>query len=250
MESSKTLLAECKSRLQEGGVMHHPFLKRMEAGQLRKERMPDFVAQWYKVSQSHRTAFRGMVGNPKIADENILCDLTRILMEEYGEGDRKKMHVRLLNRMLTVSGLTVDDVAHVKPLPSIAAFSRTVSEVWREGEPATAFGLHFGLEYLASAQQVYFSRGMKKYDFLSPYSRKYFNLHAEAETRHVAVSERGFLSYANNPADRIKLLQGIEQASVLLNNMWGEFDSFLFPASQPSLRTAPLQRAEYKAPRR
>jgi hypothetical protein len=184
------------------------------------------MIQWYKTASAHRRAFPGLIGN--IKDDEIRFELIDILYEEYGNGDRTRIHGKLLERLLGALELTLDDVSQEAALPAVSRFDAAISDIWVNGEHPFAFGLHFGLEYLASSQQAYCARRMRKYRFLSGHDREYFDLHAEAEIRHVAYSESGFLRYAARPRDRNKLIEGIREANRLLGDLWGAFDQMLF----------------------
>lgn len=224
---NRALLEDCKGEMDRGGTMHHPFLLRFEKGMLVREQIAIFMIQWYKTAQAHREAFPGLIAN--IKDDDVRFELINILYEEYGSGDRSRIHVRILDRLLRALDLTLADVARTETLPATAHFSDVVSELWSNGEPPVAFGLHFGLEYLASAQQQHCARGIAKYEFLSSRDREYFDLHAEAEVRHVACSEAGFLRYAEDVRNHEKLLHGVRTAGRLLGKLWDEFDELLFP---------------------
>jgi len=224
--SNVELLERCKSEMDQSGVMHHRFLTRFEERMLSREELSAFMIQWYKTATAHRRAFPGLIGN--IKDDEIRFELIEILYEEYGNGDRTRIHGKLLARLLRALDLTLDHVVAVKALPAVSQFNVAISDIWFNGEHSFAFGLHFGLEYLASSQQAYCARGMRKYRFLSEEDREYFDLHAEAEIRHVAYSENGFLHYAEDEEQREKLVAGVREAIALLRALWDEFDGLLF----------------------
>lgn len=206
--------------------MHHPFLLRFEQGTLGRQGLARFIIQWCKTAKAHREAFPALIAN--IKNDDIRFELIEILYEEYGNGDRASIHARLLERLLRALGLTGSDVENTPTLPAITRFGSRILDIWGNGEHPIAFGLHFGLEYLASSQQQYCARGMAKYNFLSAHEREYFDLHAKAEIRHVAYSEAGFLHYAQVPINREKLIIGVRAAESLLGALWEEFDKFLF----------------------
>ena len=208
--------------MEHGVTMHHPFLKKFEKGILNRENLVKFMIQWYKLAQSHREAFPSLIAN--IKNDEVRFDLVNILYEEYGSGDKSQIHVKILDRLLIALDLTIADVNNSKTLPATKHFNEMVSDLWLNGEDCLAFGLHFGLEYLASAQQQYCARGMAKYAFISSFDREYFDLHAEAEVRHVACSEAGFLYYAEDFRNHNELICGIKTAEQLLSKLWDEFD--------------------------
>jgi len=224
--STSKVLKDCKREMDQSGVMHHRFLTRFEERILTRNELASFMAQWYKTATAHRRAFPGLIGN--IKNDEIRFELIEILYEEYGNGDRTRIHGKLLERLLHALDLTLYQVASTRTLPAVDRFNSTLSDIWFNGEHSFAFGLHFGLEYLASSQQAYCARGMRKYSFLTEHDREYFDLHAEAEIRHIAYSEKGFLHYAGELEARTRLLNGVREATNLLRALWDEFDEMLF----------------------
>jgi pyrroloquinoline quinone (PQQ) biosynthesis protein C len=226
---SSTFLLHCQSLLKEGDTLHHVFLKKIKNEKLSEKQFRIFLSHWYQMSKSHREAFPRLIAN--IIDDEVRFDLIGILYEEYGDGNRGMIHGKILERMLTALEINKNFALNTTPLIATTAFNDTVKSVWLNGEHAYAYGLHFGLEYLATEQQRYFSNGMLKYNFLSKHSREYFELHAEAEVRHVQESEFGFEFYAANPDNQKLLEKGTLLAKELLSNLWNEMDKVVFDKS-------------------
>jgi pyrroloquinoline quinone (PQQ) biosynthesis protein C len=220
------LLCDCKEEMRAGAVMHHRFLREFQRGGLSRVRLCSFLIQWFKMSTAHRRAFPALVANVK--DDDVRFDLVGILNEEYGEGDRSRIHVRLLERLLSAVGVNVATARAARPLSSVVTFESKLFDIWSNSTEAEAFGLHFGLEYLASAQQHYCAVGMRSYSDLTPFDREYFDLHAEAELRHIATSEGGFLHYGRTPEGPGLLRRGVALANRLLGDVWDDFDTLLY----------------------
>jgi len=224
--SNDDLLSVCKQEMQTGRVMHHRFLLKFQRGGVQRVRLCSFLVQWLKMSTAHRRAFPALIANVK--DDDVRFDLIAILNEEYGEGDRSRIHVRLLERLLRAAEVDLATAQVAAPLQSVVSFERKLFDIWSSAPEPEAFGLHFGLEYLASAQQHYCAIGIRSYSFLTPFDREYFDLHAEAEIRHIATSESGFLHYAGMSDGPDLLRRGIELAGRLLGAVWDDFDALLY----------------------
>jgi pyrroloquinoline quinone (PQQ) biosynthesis protein C len=229
--NGEELLAQCKGRMQAGPVMHHPFLLEFEKGDLDRLRLSAFLIQWFKMSTAHRHAFPALIAN--IKDDDIRFDLIDILNEEYGSGDRSRIHIRLLEKLLRAADVDLGEACSVAARRSVGIFETELLRLWSSEPAPLAFGVHFALEYLASAQQHYCALGMRRYSFLTDVDREYFDLHAEAEIRHVAASERGFLQYARDTNDGMAVVEGVEIAERLLGAVWDDFYSLLYVELSP-----------------
>lgn len=225
-------LASAKQRMEKSGVMDHRFLKRFRVDVLSRDQLRTFAVLWYKTARLHKLAFPALIWN--VPDDDVRFDLIDILREEYGDGDRSMIHARLLLRFLSALGVTEGDVETAPTPLEIEQFGREVLATWRDAAPAQAFGLHFALEYLASALHVYFADGLLKYDFLTRHDREYFEYHRVAEEQHADHSEAGFLFYAETEDGQALLTRGVEEGLALLRQLWTAFER-LIPGFQPEL---------------
>jgi pyrroloquinoline quinone (PQQ) biosynthesis protein C len=223
---TQAFVASQKTRMRESGVMDHPFLLRFASTRLDRDQLRRFAIQWYKTARAHKLAFPALVLNTR--DDDIRFDLIEILNEEYGSGDREKIHARLLMHFLRALGAEEEDVEASPTLGAVDSFSKRVLAIWRDADPIRAFGLHFALEYLASALHAHFARGLRKYEFLSQQDRRYFDYHEEAEPHHADFSELGMHTYADTPSNRCLLELGVEEGIQLLGQLWDEFDAHVF----------------------
>src|SRR5579885_73805 len=205
-QSASEFLMECKGRMETSPVMHHEFLQRFESEYLTKAQLRKFAAQWYKTARGHKEAFPAIIYN--IRNDDIRFDLIEILNEEYGNGDREQIHSRLLKRFLTALEISDEEVEREETLPAVKNFGDEVLRIWRDGDPVYAFGLHFALEFLASALHVHFAGGLQKYPFLTEYDKQYFNYHKVAEQQHADFSENGMLIYASDVESQSLLAEG------------------------------------------
>jgi pyrroloquinoline quinone (PQQ) biosynthesis protein C len=219
LESLKALMGDTP-------VMHHPFLTRFEAEHLSNAQLSRFAVQWYKTARKHKEAFPALVYNVK--DDDVRFDLIDILNEEYGSGDREKIHARLLQRFLRALGISEEDVRNTPTLPAVESFGDEVLRIWRDGDHVYAFGLHFALEYLASSLHSHFAEGLSKYATIAESDKEYFNFHKVAEKQHSDFSEGGMLFYATDEEKRLLLRRGVEKGMELLGRLWDEFYDHVF----------------------
>jgi pyrroloquinoline quinone (PQQ) biosynthesis protein C len=215
-----------KLRMSGSPVMHHPFLTLFESECLSDVQLRRFAVQWYKTARKHKEAFPALVYNVK--DDDVRFDLIEILNEEYGSGDRERIHARLLQRFLRALGVSEENVLSTPSLPAVDSFGEEVLRIWRDGDHVYAFGLHFALEYLASALHTHFAEGLSKYATLTEFDKEYFNFHRVAEKQHSDFSENGMLFYATTDGNRLLLQNGVDKGVELLGRLWGEFQRHVF----------------------
>ncbi len=219
-------LKQMKLKMSNHSAMNHEFLIRFEKEVLSIKSLRKFGVQWYKTAKKHKEAFPAIIYNVK--DDDIRFDLIEILNEEYGTGDRTKIHARLLQKFLRALNVSDEDVENTETLPEVKVFGNEVLNIWKDGNEVYAFGLHFALEYLASSLHCHFSNGLEKYDFLSKSDREYFNFHKVAEVQHADFSENGMLIYGKTEENRKLLRKGVEKGVELMQMLWDSFYQHIF----------------------
>jgi pyrroloquinoline quinone (PQQ) biosynthesis protein C len=230
-------LESLKAKMSASPVMHHPFLIGFESERLDGAQLRKFAVQWYKTARKHKEAFPALIYNVKADD--VRFDLIDILNEEYGSGDREKIHARLLQRFLGALGVSDEDVRDTPTLPAVDFFGEEVLRIWRDDNEVYAFGLHFALEYLASSLHVHFADGLSKYASLTEFDTEYFNFHKVAEKQHSDFSEGGILFYGITEENRLLLRRGIETGIELLGRLWDDFQDYVFSPNSEMQEMAP-----------
>jgi pyrroloquinoline quinone (PQQ) biosynthesis protein C len=235
VEDNAQVLASTKERLARHPATHHRFLLEFERQHLSDGQMERFAIQWYKTARGHKEAFPALIYNTR--NDDIRCDLIEILSEEYGYGDRERIHAKLLKRFLSALSISDNDVENAETLPAVKRFVADVLSIWKEDDPIYAFGLHFSLEYLAASLHVHLANGLAKYAFLKEDDKEYFNYHKMAEQRHADFSEKGFVLYATDPENQPLLERGVDKGGELLDRLWDEFYYFIFMKEETSTVT-------------
>jgi pyrroloquinoline quinone (PQQ) biosynthesis protein C len=218
-----SLLLEETTQSLRAEVAAHPFLDRFRSGPDRTQ-MSRFAVQWHITAKLHKDAFPAVILNTP--DEETRFDLIEILREEYGSGDREKIHTKSLRRFLISLGVDPHQIADGGAIPEVKHFGDTVLSVWRDASPARAFGLHFALETIASLVHDAFAEGIMASQI--PLDNEYFEMHRTAEQGHADVSIGGFLRYALTLEDRTQLLRGVEDARELLRSLLDGLMAYVF----------------------
>lgn len=223
---STELLDQIRANLRHE-ISRHPFLLRFGAGELTCEQMRRFAVQWYLTAKLHKDAFPAIVLNTN--DEDIRFDLIEILREEYGSGDREKIHGRMLGRFVESLGLDVSDISESDAIPGVKHFGDEVLRIWRDDPPARAFGVHFALETIAALFHGAFADGVAASRLTS--ETEYFDVHRTAEEGHADISVDGFLKYSGADESRRQLLDGIDAAREILSPLLDDLDRHIFADS-------------------
>ncbi len=190
------LLEKTRALIQQSGATaaNHPFFRRF-GEEKSLEQIKSFAVQWYFAARGHKEAFPYLVATTK--NDETRQELTKVLYDEFGNGDPEKIHSRLLGRFLT-QGLFLEqaDVEQVPILPEIADFGETTLALWSTGDFVEAFGHHYALEEIAKDIHPVFAAGLTSYGF-PPDVLEYFTYHALAEEEHTRIAETGFRRYAS-----------------------------------------------------
>ncbi len=216
LEQAQTLINASRAR-----ATAHPFFpkfrERKDPGQIRR-----FAPQWHKAATNHKLAFPSLVFITR--NDDTRQGLIQVLYDEYGNGDPTKIHAKLLGRFLAELGTSPDtDLI----LPEVKQFGDTTLALWKGNDPVLAFGYHYALEYIAMDVHRAFAAGLEGYGF-SPEALEYFRYHSTAEEEHEQEACTGFLRYAEDPAARPRLLEGVKIGIQALEQMWDGFDRHVF----------------------
>lgn len=214
--------------LDKGRAANHRFLEQFRKEHIDFEGLRFFAIQWFLTARAHRLAFPFLIA--AIEDEAVRFDLVCILYEEYGQGNRSELHVDLLAQFLLPFGITKEAALNHEPISEVSNFHARLRETWQSGD-ATAFGLQYGLEYLAQSMQVCFAQGLLKYDYIHARARAYFDLHAEAEVRHVSETENGLDYFLEKNNGHARLMSGVQLADTLLASVWDGMHAEIFTST-------------------
>lgn len=218
------------SRMEKSGVTTHLFFQKFKQEHLTNEQLRKFALQWYLTARDHKLAFPAIVYNTP--DDNIRFELIDILYDEYGNGNKEKIHAKLLLKFLRRLGITDKEIENTVKLPAVKKFGKEVLEIWRDANPIYAFGLHYSLEYIAQFLHATFAEGLNKYPEYSEDDLEYFNYHKIAEQEHTDYSEVGLLTYAETEGNKNLLIQGVDKGIQLLIELWNDFDQHIFNAKE------------------
>lgn len=198
------------------------FLEQFKSRKLSPQQLRAFGIQWLKTTRSHKLAFPALIAN--ITDDDTRFELIDILYEEYGAGNREKIHARLLEKFLFALQISSADIEHTTALPEVATFAEELAEIWKNENDVMALGLHFALEHLASTLMPTVAEGLRQYPELTEDDREYFTFHSSAETRHAHYAYAGVLRYAQeNEGNRAELAAGVHKGIWLMENLYNGF---------------------------
>lgn len=224
--NERVFLEQIKAEMSQHPAMNHEFLVRFKDEELSKGSLKKFAIQWYKTAKKHKEALPAIVYNVK--DDDVRFDLIDILNEEYGTGDRNRIHARLLQKFLRCLDISDQKILRTETLPEVEIFGREVLRIWKDGNEVHAFGLHFALEFLASSLHYHFSKGLEKYEFFTESDREYFDYHKVAEVHHADFSENGILIYGKTAENREQLRAGVAKGVELIQMLWDSFNRHIF----------------------
>lgn len=215
-----------QDKIDNSGVTTHIFFHNFKSKQLTKNQLQRFALQWYLTARDHKLAFPAIVFNTP--DDNIRFELIDILYDEYGKGNKEKIHAKLLLKFLMRLGISNEEIENTAKLSAVTKFGEDVLKIWKEANPVYAFGLHYSLEYTAQFLHSTFAEGLSKYPEYTVDDLEYFNYHKIAEQVHTDFSEVGFLTYSGTNENQYLLELGVDKGINLLNDLWVDFDNHIF----------------------
>jgi pyrroloquinoline quinone (PQQ) biosynthesis protein C len=209
-----------------------PSLRRFQEKKTPKQ-IRRFAAQWYITAAEHKRMFPSLIYITE--NDYTRQELIEILRDEYGNGDKEKIHSRLLAYFLmqlpplAAHTLTIKDA-----IPEVREFAETTERMWvpREGSPAPdpirAFGYHYALETLATTLHRAFYQGLREEGF-SKEALAYFRLHAKREAHHAALAAAGLRRYESATlSNYAPLLEGARDGCLAVRDLLEGFNRHVF----------------------
>jgi pyrroloquinoline-quinone synthase len=169
-------------------LLTHPFYLAWTRGELRKETLADYAAQYYQ----HVAAFPTY-----LSAVHARCDdqptrrqlLVNLIDEEAGEPN----HPRLWKNFAAALGVSPNDLENAAPWPETAELIATFRDVCSRGDLAEGLAALYAYEsQIPAISESKIDGLVRHYQFNDPESYRYFTVHIEADREH-AAAERTLL---------------------------------------------------------
>jgi pyrroloquinoline-quinone synthase len=164
-------------------LLTHPFYLAWTRGELSKEALTDYAAQYYH----HVAAFPTYLSavHAKCDDQPTRKQiLSNLIDEEAGDPNHPELWLRFAESL----GASADDVRATEKQPETTALINTFRSVCGNGETAEGLGALYAYESQIPAISESKIDGLKKhYGFDNPKTYEYFSVHVEADREHSAA---------------------------------------------------------------
>ena len=193
-------------------LLKHPFYLAWTRGELSREALADYAAQYYH----HVAAFPTYVSatHANCADQSARKQLLQNLIEEEGGSPNHPELWLQFAQGLGVSGATAQQCGQQEETQNLIATFRSVC---RDGSTAEAVAALYAYE--SQIPEICESKieGLKKhYGMTDPEHYRYFSVHIEADREHSA-SEREMLAKQVTPANFEQVRASVHQ---VLSALW------------------------------
>lgn len=159
-----------------------PFLREFAEGRVPLERLARFSPSYlFQVDQFKRFV-AAIYANAEPRDVREL--MLENLVEEHGEGDPSRDHVRLVERFVRATGARVPDIFRVEPIAESRRWVERILAICREepfvvGLAALSYGIEARTRTMSYLGTIYAERyGIPREDL------EFFFLHVEADEEH------------------------------------------------------------------
>ena len=193
-------------------LLTHPFYLAWTRGELRKETLADYAAQYYQ----HVAAFPTY-----LSAIHARCDdqptrrqlLANLIDEEAGEPN----HPQLWRNFAAALGVAPNELEQTARWAETAELITTFRDLCGGGDLAAGLAALYAYESQVPAISESKIDGLKKhYGFNEPADYQYFTVHIEADREH-AAAERALLARNVNPENSTAVG---EAADRVLNALW------------------------------
>jgi pyrroloquinoline-quinone synthase len=208
----QTYLDSIDTQITARHLLTHPFYLAWTRGELTRETLADYAAQYYKhvaAFPTYLSALHARCDDP-VTRRHILQNL---IDEEAGDPN----HPQLWRRFAESLGVTPDQLEQGETQPETAALIRTFRELCSEGDLAEGLAALYAYESQIPAVSESKIVGLVRYyNFSEPESYRYFTVHIEADKQHSAV-ERQLLAENIRPENCPQVSAAVDR---VLTALW------------------------------
>jgi pyrroloquinoline-quinone synthase len=193
-------------------LLTHPFYLAWTRGELRKETLADYAAQYYQ----HVAAFPTY-----LSAVHARCDdqptrrqiLANLIDEEAGEPN----HPQLWRNFAAALGVSPNELDNASAWPETVDLIATFRSVCSEGDIAAALAALYAYEsQIPAVSESKIDGLVRHYHFTDENSYRYFTIHIEADREHAAM-ERALLETHLCPGNAAAVTQAADR---VLGALW------------------------------
>lgn len=193
-------------------LLTHPFYLAWTRGQLRKETLADYAAQYYRHVAAFPTYLSALHArcDDQPARRQLLANL---IDEEAGEPN----HPQLWRNFAGALGISPNELEETHPWPETAELIATFRDICSRDDLAVGLAALYAYESQVPAISESKIDGLvRHYQFTDPASYRYFSVHIEADREH-AATERALLMKNIRPENSAAVTAATEH---VLNALW------------------------------
>jgi pyrroloquinoline-quinone synthase len=193
-------------------LLTHPFYLAWTRGELRRETLADYAAQYYQHVAAFPTYLSAL--HARCDDQPTRRQLLANLMDEEA-GDPN--HPQLWRNFAASLGLSPNELETTAPWPETTALIETFRQVCREQSLAEGLAALYAYEsQIPAVSESKIDGLVRHYQFSDPESYRYFSVHIEADREH-AAAERALLQENLRPENSTAVSQAVDR---ILNALW------------------------------
>jgi pyrroloquinoline-quinone synthase len=193
-------------------LLTHPFYLAWTRGELRRETLADYAAQYYQHVAAFPTYLSAL--HARCDDQPTRRQLLANLMDEEA-GDPN--HPQLWRTFAASLGVTSQQLDQTEAWSETSNLISTFRDLCRQGDLAEGLAALYAYEsQIPAVSESKIDGLVRHYQFSDPESYRYFSVHIEADKEHSAV-ERKLLEENIRPENQEKVTAAADRA---LSALW------------------------------
>ena len=207
-------------------IINHPFLIRLNNGELTEEQLKFFTMQ-YGIYCSYFPRFLAA------AAANVPDDITRMpimenLWEEHGEGRIEGSHRVLFEQFAACIGISSEVLYNASPLPNTRACVENLLDLCEEGHFMESLGaLGPGTEYFTTEEYFKILEGLRKYEIYSEKDLEFWIVHTTLDEEHYSEMIDALRPWAKSSTEESMIRLGAIKAIELEILFWDGLEKYL-----------------------
>ena len=193
-------------------LLTHPFYLAWTRGELRRETLADYAAQYYQHVAAFPTYLSAL--HARCDDQPTRRHILQNLIDEEA-GDPN--HPQLWRNFAASLGVNSDELDQIETWPETADLIATFREICSQDDLTEGLAALYAYEsQIPAVSESKIDGLVRHYHLTNPESYRYFSVHIEADREHSAV-ERKFLAENIRPENQERVIAAVDRA---LGALW------------------------------
>ena len=200
-------------------ILQHPFLKRIEQGNMSFGQLQYFAGQYAIYCYYFPRFLAALAAN--IPDDKSRMPIIENLWEEHGSGKMSRSHRQLYNKFLEALDIDTNNLSAITPLPETSECVNTLMDLCMNGSYIESLGaMGPGTEFFTNDEYEIIYNGLLKSPHLQQRELQFWKVHISLDVEHYSEMVEVLHPFIGDENNRKLISQGAFKAVKMEQLFW------------------------------